>query len=28
VASEDLPLAGQAGPGTVLRFRRVAPPAI
>lgn len=28
VASEDLPLAGQARPGTVLRFRRVAPPAL
>ncbi|HSP38392.1 MAG TPA: 5-oxoprolinase subunit PxpB [Frankiaceae bacterium] len=28
VASEDLPLAGQAGPGTVLRFRRIAPPAL
>jgi allophanate hydrolase subunit 2 len=28
VASQDLSLAGQARPGTVLRFRRVAPPAL
>jgi KipI family sensor histidine kinase inhibitor len=28
VVSEDLPLAGQARPGTMLRFRRVAPPAL
>jgi allophanate hydrolase subunit 2 len=28
VLSDDLPLAGQARPGTTLRFRRVAPPAL